>query len=363
MTHEDQQARRAELSHLLDVSTTGATTATLGSIVARARSRRDRRLKIVTGVSIVIALAGAGAAGISEATRAGTTSALPRTGRLAPRSTSSAWTKHRQSLGSAPTGLKWTQSSVAKGTGAAANAIVPSATAKSLPGADFCSEEGCGITFSNGFIGPLTKLFDRTSGDVTVRAFEESTPQVLPLSSGSTTTSPPASGSSPPQTTGNTPTGAPPVVPVCGVTQALVAEVSNPGAIGELTAPLPPADTVSGLSEPFEVIDSSVVGVPEGSPIEVIATHVGSNVSSVEASFSDGTTDEMAVVDGWAVVVDDGSAPLPATITALDSSGNTIGTAGVTDDAAIAEPTVCLLPLENNAHSGSATAQSTATSK
>ena len=76
MKHEDPDSGRGELSHLLDDATSGATPATLAAIVAGARSRRDRRLKIITGASIFIALAGVTAAGISQAT-ARTNSAPP----------------------------------------------------------------------------------------------------------------------------------------------------------------------------------------------------------------------------------------------------------------------------------------------
>ena len=59
MTPDDPRKRQAGLSHLLDDVNGGATTATLASIVARARRRRERHMKIITGVSIVVALAGA----------------------------------------------------------------------------------------------------------------------------------------------------------------------------------------------------------------------------------------------------------------------------------------------------------------
>jgi hypothetical protein len=98
-------------------------------------------------------------------------------------------------------------------------------------------------------------------------------------------------------------------------------------------------------TQPFQLIDSAVVGVAESSPIEVISVYVGSNATSVQASFSDGTSDQITVTDGWAVLVDDGSSPLPATVTALDGSGNNVGTATVSSDNAFAEPVACALPF------------------
>jgi len=120
--------------------------------------------------------------------------------------------------------------------------------------------------------------------------------------------------------------------------------VSNPGAVGEITVGLPSAAS-SDTTQPFELIDSSVVGVAESSPIEVISTHVAPDVNSVQASFADGSSDAMSVSDGWAVLVDDGTAPLPASLTAFDSAGDSIGTAVVSSDDAVAQPEQCPVPL------------------
>src|SRR5579864_7629600 len=75
MTAEGSGTSRPELGHLLDDATGTATRATLASIVDRSRRRRERRLKLITGVSIAVALAGLGVAGITSATKSGPPSA------------------------------------------------------------------------------------------------------------------------------------------------------------------------------------------------------------------------------------------------------------------------------------------------
>jgi len=124
-----------------------------------------------------------------------------------------------------------------------------------------------------------------------------------------------------------------------------------------------PSISITEPGQPFEIIESSAVGVAEASPIEVLTVHVASDVSSLQASFPDGTSDQMAVVSGWAVLVDDGSGPLPATIAALDGSGNTIATATVNDDDAVAQPEACMPPVETQPQTGSSPAQPTTSSK
>jgi len=63
----------------------------------------------------------------------------------------------------------------------------------------------------------------------------------------------------------------------------------------------------------------------------------------------------MTVTNGWAVLVDDGSSPLPATLTAFDGSGNSVGTATVSSDNAFAEPETCALPFARTSSGSTAT--------
>jgi len=365
MSPDDPPFGRGELSHLLEGAEAEASTARLASIVARSRRRRDRRLKIATGVSIVVALAGAGVAGITQANRpsAGNTTVASGAARIASGPSSPAWTNRHQSTGMPPKGLKWSLPTANGATGA--KSATPSTSKSSFRAADLCTTAGCGIGYPYGFSGTLTKLFVRSVGDVTMRAFEETAPQVVPEPSVQGGSAPSASTStSNPGTTSSAGTSVTPIYyPVCEATHAISVEVSNPGSIGEITVPQPPQSAVSDLGQPFEVIDSSVVGVAEGSPIEVITVRVNSNVNSVKATFSDGATDQMNVVDGWAVLVDDGNSPIPATVTALDASSNEVGSVNVTDDNAIAEPELCFVPLTNPGGLASGAAQSSPKAK
>lgn len=222
--------------------------------------------------------------------------------------------------------------------------------ATTSPVAGLCTIEACGTTYPVGLLGPLDKLFVRTLGDVTVRALKETTPNFVPGPYALNGSTPPASSStappslSMPSSTSGSSAGVGPIYASCNSGHAPVVEVSNPGAVGTVTVPLP-SISISEPGQPFEVIDSSAVGVVEASPGKVLTVHVAPDVSSLRASFSDGTSERMAVLSGWAVFADDDGTPLPATVAALDSSGNTIAIATINGDA-IAQPETCLMPVE-----------------
>ena len=371
MTFEDQDTQRAEFSSLLDEADGKATAATLGSIVARSRRHRERRMKVITGVSILLALAGASVAVITRVTSSTTSASKPNAiGRpsvpgQAPLA-NSGWTKQHRALGAAPKGLEWSKTTVPSTSTGASPSGANIATAPPVQG--LCTVEGCGSTYPVGLSGPLSKLFVRTFGDVTVRAFQETTPNFVPKPYSSNGSAPPASSSTaspnlstPSSTTGSS-AGIVPIYTSCQSSHALVVEVSNPGAVGTVTVPLP-SISISEPGQPFEIIDSSAVGVAEASPIEVLTIHVASDVSSLQASFSDGMSEQMAVVNGWAVFADDGSTPLPASVAALDSSGNTIATATINDDDAVAQPQACLAPVGAQPQTGPSAGQPTISSK
>jgi hypothetical protein len=315
-----------EFSHLLDETDVPASDAVLRSIVVRSLRHRERRLRTVAVTASVIAVAAAIAAGVAEAT-----SGTPATRPSAARSNS--WTKRQFALGRAPKGLEWAATSKS-----GPNAFKPGIA---TPGPDLCTVDGC-----SGYLpypsSRLQSLFDRSSGDVTVRVFSE------PLVVAPLVPYVPAQS-----TTGAT--GATPVTTSCEASQALVVEVSNPGAIGEVTVPLPRIDS-SSVSQPFDLIDSTVVGVAESSPIEVVTAYLGTNASSVRANFPDGWSDQMTVIHGWVVLVDDGTAPLPATLVALDGSGAAIHSATVSSDDEIAEAQQCVGASAGSSASTSSTA-------
>jgi hypothetical protein len=368
MTPPEPAPPRAEFSHLLDDGGGQATTAGLAPIVARARRRRERRLKVITGVSIAAALAGASVAGITRATNVTTSSAkastAPRVSKngRAPNSSTTWATRHR-ALGTAPKGLRWSMSPATKsGQSSSAATIAPTS-----PGPNLCTVGGCITPYPGYQSGPISKLFVRTAGDVTVRAFHQTTPTVVPqpyASNGSAAPSSPTSSAVPgaPASATGPSAGIAPIYDSCESSQSLVVEVSNPGAVGSVAVPLP-SIAISGPGQPFEVIDSSAVGVAEASPIEVLTVHVTADVSSVRVSFGDGTSDQMTVVSGWAVLVGDGSGPLPATVVALDGSGNAIARASINDVNAIAQPAGCLVPAQAQPQVGSGTARPATPSK
>jgi hypothetical protein len=351
------ESEGGEFSHLLDESDVAASDAVLRSIVVRSLRHRERRLKIVATTASVIAVAAASVAGVSEAT-SGTSA--PRnsiatkrhSGFVTPPPKNTRWTKQHHALGRAPAGLKWSAGSGSNSGGS-----------RPTVGPSICTVDGCygSLPYAS---GPLQRLFVRTSGDITVRAFTESLIVAHPLpyvptqsTTGNGSAVVPSSSTTVATTTTTTPSGASGeptggvITPIrsCEASQALLVEVSNPGAIGEVTVPLPGIVT-SGSGQPFELINSTVVGVAESSPIEVLTVYLGPDASSVQASFSDGSSDTMLVTDGWAVLVNDGSAPLPVNLTAFDSSGASIGTAVVSSDDAVAEPESCLLAVEPDAN-------------
>ena len=369
MTFESKETQRAEFSHLLDEADGSATSSTLASIVARSRRRRERRLKVITGASIVVALAGASFAGITRATNDTTAASKSNNTRSEgnrTQPTTPAWTKQHQTLGAAPKGLQW--SLLPANSAKAPSSAAPNA-ARTLPGTDICTVDGCGVPYPVGLGGPLSELFLRTTGDVSLRAFTETTTGIAAgsgVSSGSVSSaSPRATTTSPSGSLGSTGTAPAPSAPIyasCESTRSLVVEVSNPGAVGTVMVSLP-SISITEPGQPFDVIDSSAVGVAEASPIEVLTVRVASGVNSIQANFADGTSDQMAVVGGWAVLVDDGNAPVPATLKALDTSGNTIATASVNDADAIAQPEQCFVPFEPQPQLGSGTVQPTTGSK
>ncbi|MFZ2056858.1 MAG: hypothetical protein WAV54_05570 [Acidimicrobiales bacterium] len=322
----------------------------------------------------------------------------------------------RVGLGSAPAGLGWVGSKSGAGFFSYANSLLPgdsvgghgagrlqaTGTAPGL-GTSLCSIWACLPSSSNGSFGDalLRHLFTRTSGGVTVRAFTArwavAPLELVPVASGTasggsvpgaTGSSSPAGGSKgtsggatpgsttevvpPPPTTGTTgttgatgitvttgtepgspvPTAVPPVS--CAVTQALVVEVSDGGAVGVITVPLGPS-----LARPITVLLDQVVGVVEQSPMAVVVAHTTGQTAAVLAEFAGGGQDEMIVVDQWAVLVhklaaaktggtgSQGVATMPgqAAVYALSSNGTVLERANLPGSGALAMAVAaCLVP-------------------
>lgn len=215
-------------------------------------------------------------------------------------------------------GLRWVL--VKSSATGSSSATKPSAT--STPAA--CTIDGCPPVV----LPHLSRLFQRTTGDLEIRAFVG--PVLRPPMFGPTSL---------------------PVSWSCGGADGLVLELSDTWAIGTVSVPgLGNAATASPGSEgitigSFDEIESALVGVAEQDPIQVVAAHLDPAVSSVTATFANGATDSMAVDNGWVVLANDGSGPLPVELSAYSAAGTVLGTATVASSSAFAGPLQCLPPL------------------
>lgn len=120
---------------------------------------------------------------------------------------------------------------------------------------------------------PLGRLFVRDVGDARVRTYAVAYPP-LELDEGE---------SGPP--------------PGCYPSGAVVAQVSNPAAVGNVQSLLH-----DDLSEPVSGA-VAVVGAPEGEPTWVAVLQTDPAATEVRVTFADGTTDEMEPVNGVAVLL------------------------------------------------------------
>jgi len=146
--------------------------------------------------------------------------------------------------------------------------------------------------------------------------------------------------------------------PSCGITKALVVEVSDAGAVGVVTVPLG-----ASLDKPIDVVMDDVVGVAEQSPMVVVVAHTNNPTAAVRADFGVGGQDQMDVVDQWAVLVKDlGSSAVgghpgmgdpellegQATVSALSSDGTVLEQADLPGSGALAMPVaVCIEPASS----------------
>jgi hypothetical protein len=260
---------------------------------------------------------------------------------------------------------------------------------------------------SDGGTGSATHLFTRTTADgVTIRAYRLAQAFVMPCgvptpvplggsggSQGTTGTAvaPPATvapgtvvpdtapgTTAVPATTTTTAALEPAVVPAGGGSVSV--ELSDAAAVGQgglsssvcevapgvgADAGAPPAsngDAVPGTVEPRQVT-TGAFGVVEGDPVWWVAVDVGGDVASVRMTFAGGTVDQMAPVDGVAVVAarvgaaaSGGSGPysVRGTLDLLDASGGVVATVTLP-----VKPTVVPVPVpapaSGNSGSGPAT--------
>ncbi len=383
-----------DLSHLLDDPNPERPSRELLDVIVRRRRRMQaRRARTAATLGLVIALAGAGV-GISLSRKGGTTMSastkgpaqVPTMSNRISATAPSPVSRSPVSSGNAPEGLGWVNAESTVGYSASALSPSPATIAGGQSGGELhvtstgsgtslCSVWNCSPNSPYGSIGDaqVRHLFTRTSDGVTVRAFTAvwvAAPlELVPTPSGSAST---ATGPSVPTATGPAATGptvaeptvsvaTPPtrVTPVsCALTQALLVEVSDAGAVGVVTVPLGPS-----VARPLNELSDQVVGVAEGSPITLVVAHTTGRTAAVRADFGAGGKDEMVVVDQWAVLVhrftaakaggtgSRGSAtPGQVTVYALSGTGEVLERADVPGSGATAMAVAACSVLNGGVH-------------
>ena len=186
-----------------------------------------------------------------------------------------------------------------------------------------------------GRLGALDPLLRRTTDDgITIRAYRARPPEA-------------------PACPENRECPAPPP-PECLPVEGLVPELSNDGAIGP-RHPLPVFTKPSGTT--IDVVHTGVFGVLEGSAAQWLAVVAGPEVAVVRLAAADGTVDEMAPVDGYAVLARAIEVPevpsptdahpgprLAGTVEGLDASGAVVGRAEFAAGDTFSRPEGCPQP-------------------
>lgn len=189
-----------------------------------------------------------------------------------------------------------------RASGAASGAASNGAASSAVPTAGGPSIAYPGST-------PYLRVFNRQANGVDIRGFMISMPVMLPAMSNDSS--------------------------ACGtVGTTLQVEVSTSNMVGIASGGLVESSSGSLLSQQAEVL-----GQAEGDPIAVVVVRTGQDVAKVTMDFTGGATDSMIPVKGWSALAAPAqwySAPSTktgsvvfGTLTALDSSGHTVGTATI----------------------------------
>jgi hypothetical protein len=336
--------------------------------------RHDRHRRRLTGgiAAAVLAIGLGGGAAIGEvvassggqlAATGNSPSLRSPTAKTPPFAISAPSASGRVSSGSGSAGLHVFSGVVpAAAAGAAASSAAGVNPSAQCPG-------GCASPVPGVFMPtykPLTRLFNRTANGVTIRAFTVRFPFAIPLhtmigaaagssgsggaagsaGSGTTSTGSAPAGSSVSPSASSSPSAVPPIAPICSATQQLLVEVSNFGAVGQITVPSP-LRTAAGIA----YVDDEIVGSAEGSPIAVVAVRVGSGAATVEARFGNGTYDVMNADHGWAVLATSLSGSASAATAAavnvvvLNAAGKQISQVNISSAPSYALPEVCVAPV------------------
>ena len=128
----------------------------------------------------------------------------------------------------------------------------------------------------------------------------------------------------PPQTIDAPPVASPPCPGPfpCTPSPSLMTELSNDAAVGQGFVPLP----TDPATAPLTRLSTSQFGIIEGSPVTWAVVRTGPGVATVRLQIPSGGTDQMAPVEGLAVVAHGSTEALPAgtVVEALDGSGKVV---------------------------------------
>jgi len=110
--------------------------------------------------------------------------------------------------------------------------------------------------------------------------------------------------------------------PICKATPSVLAELSTDAAVGQGFDPIDEKQPSDALSH----VSLGMLGVPEGSPVVFVTVQTGPGVATARLRLPDGSTDQMAPVNGIAVLAHTTSTPKPTgtVVEALDSSGKVL---------------------------------------
>jgi hypothetical protein len=351
------------------------TSADWGDLAGRLAASTRRRQRVLAAAAALALVVGAAGGYLGEvAASAGTVAA-------------------RTSSGSAAHGA---------GPSGGTAALAPSAAAPGVmcpdgsgTGASGTGTSGSGVSSSDG-IGSATRLFIRTTTDgVTIRAYQDAESAVPSCRLAPTPAAGSGSGSGVDSSPGTTGSAGPSIMPLIPAAPDVTVELSDNDAVGQgaISAPVcapstdqgstgssggtatgagsgsvpvppsggvvsPPVDTpdppataptttgaqtaASPPSQPQELA-TGTFGVLEGDPVWWVAVEVGPGVTSVQMTFPDGASDQMAPVNGIAVLahrvsvavasVDPGPDVVRGSLRLLGSGGGVVATVSLPQEA------------------------------
>jgi hypothetical protein len=374
------------------------TLADWGDLAGRLAASTRRRQRVLAAAAALALVVGAAGGYLGEvAASAGTVAARPGSGSGMHRAGASGGTSALAPSAAAPGVM------CPDGSGTGTSGTGTSGTGTSGTGTSGTGTSGSGASSSDG-IGSATRLFIRTTTDgVTIRAYQDAESAVSSCGvaptpaagsgsgSGSGVNSPPGSTGSM-GSTGSTGSAGPSIMPLVPAAPDVTVELSDNDAVGQgaISAPVcapstqqgstgssggtgagsgavpvppseggsPPVDTpdppattptttgaqtAAGPQSQPQELATGTFGVLEGDPVWWVAVEVGTGVTSVQMTFPDGGTDQMAPVNGIAVLahrvsaavasVDPGPDVVRGSLQLLGSGGSVVATVSLPQEA------------------------------